>query len=203
MYTLVRRYIKTAIVFLALGLIIGEWMMARRELYDLYPSSYVVSAHTHAIFVGFVMMMILGVALWLFPRPDKEDTRYRPALVEGAYWLPAYQRVEAQVAVPLTGGGRSVFRVVSNFRDYALDAAPAPPEPLAAADSAAPNESGRAGAVAEADTMAAKPHRLSFAPRDSVERFGGWARPIGAETAEARRARPIDQARRAQQASPR
>ncbi|HEX8850983.1 MAG TPA: cbb3-type cytochrome c oxidase subunit I [Gemmatimonadaceae bacterium] len=87
MYTLVRRYIKTAIVFLALGLIIGGWMMARRELYDLYPSSYVVSAHTHAIFVGFVMMMILGVALWLFPRPDKEDTRYRPALVEGAYWL--------------------------------------------------------------------------------------------------------------------
>ena len=87
MHTLVRRYIKTAIGFLALGLIIGGWMMARRELYDRFPSSYVVSAHTHAIFVGFVMMMILGVALWLFPRPDKEDTRYRPALVEGAYWL--------------------------------------------------------------------------------------------------------------------
>jgi hypothetical protein len=33
------------------------------------------------------MMMILGVALWLFPRPDKADTRYRPALAEAAYWL--------------------------------------------------------------------------------------------------------------------
>ena len=87
MYTLVRRYIKTAIGFLALGLVIGGWMMARRELQDRYPSSYVVSAHTHAIFVGFVMMMILGVALWLFPRPDREDTRYRPVLVEWAYWL--------------------------------------------------------------------------------------------------------------------
>ena len=87
MYTLVRRYIKTAIAFLALGLGIGGWMIARRELYDLYPSTYVISAHTHAIFVGFVMMMILGVALWLFPRPDKEDTRYRPVLVEWAYWL--------------------------------------------------------------------------------------------------------------------
>ena len=87
MYTLVRRYIKTAIAFLALGLGIGGWMIARREVYDLYPSTYVISAHTHAIFVGFVMMMILGVALWLFPRPDKEDTRYRPVLVEWAYWL--------------------------------------------------------------------------------------------------------------------
>ena len=89
MYTLVRRYIKTAIGFLALGLAIGGWMIARRELYARFPSSYVVSAHTHAIFVGFVMMMILGVALWLFPRPDKEDTRYRPVLVEWAYWLLA------------------------------------------------------------------------------------------------------------------
>ena len=87
MYTLVRRYIKTAIAFLALGLLIGGWMIARRELYDRYPSTYVISAHTHAIFVGFVMMMILGVALWLFPRPYREDTRYRPALVEWAYWL--------------------------------------------------------------------------------------------------------------------
>ena len=87
MYTLVRRYIKTAIAFLALGLGIGGWMIARRELYDLYPSSYVISAHTHAIFVGFVMMMILGVALWLFPRPSKEDLRYAPHLADAAYWL--------------------------------------------------------------------------------------------------------------------
>jgi heme/copper-type cytochrome/quinol oxidase subunit 1 len=37
--------------------------------------------------VGFVMMMILGVALWLFPRPDREDARYSPRLAELAYWL--------------------------------------------------------------------------------------------------------------------
>jgi cbb3-type cytochrome oxidase subunit 1 len=87
MYTLVRRYIKTAVFFLAIGLILGGWMIVRRELYSTFPSPYVVSAHTHAIFVGFVMMMILGVALWLFPRPDKSDERYSPALAEAAYWL--------------------------------------------------------------------------------------------------------------------
>ncbi|HEV2181073.1 MAG TPA: hypothetical protein VGR59_12180 [Gemmatimonadaceae bacterium] len=87
MHTLVRRYIKTAIGFLAVGLAIGGWLIVRRDLFGRPPGEYEVSAHTHAIFVGFVMMMILGVALWLFPRPDKTDTRYRPALAEAAYWL--------------------------------------------------------------------------------------------------------------------
>ena len=46
-----------------------------------------LSAHTHTILVGFVMMMIMGVALWLFPRPAKDDQQYRPAFAEAAYWL--------------------------------------------------------------------------------------------------------------------
>jgi heme/copper-type cytochrome/quinol oxidase subunit 1 len=87
MYSLVRRYIKTAILFLGVGLVLGGWMMVRRELAYAAPSSYMISAHTHAIFVGFVMMMILGVALWMFPRPEKGDTRYSPRAAEGAYWL--------------------------------------------------------------------------------------------------------------------
>ena len=87
MHSLVRRYLKTAIGFLALGLVLGLWMMAERELFERFPTRCVVSAHTHAILVGFVMMMILGVALWLFPRPAKEDTRYSPRAAEVAYWL--------------------------------------------------------------------------------------------------------------------
>ena len=87
MHSLVRRYLKTGIAFLTLGLALGLWMMAERELFQRFPSRYVVSAHTHAILVGFVMMMILGVALWLFPRPAREDTRYSPRAAEVAYWL--------------------------------------------------------------------------------------------------------------------
>ena len=87
MHSLVRRYIKTAIIFLMVGLAIGGWMIAARELGLRYPAQPTISAHTHAILVGFVMMMILGVALWLFPRPDKSDVRYRPAMAEAAYWL--------------------------------------------------------------------------------------------------------------------
>src|SRR5688500_15497445 len=87
MYTLVRRYIKPAVLFLMLGLAIGVWLLIRRELYGQHATPYETSAHTHAILVGFVMMMILGVALWLFPRPEKADERYRPVFAEVAYWL--------------------------------------------------------------------------------------------------------------------
>jgi hypothetical protein len=59
--SLVRRFLKTAIVFLIAGLAIGEWMLVERELTGRLASSYVTSAHAHAILVGFVMMMILGV----------------------------------------------------------------------------------------------------------------------------------------------
>jgi heme/copper-type cytochrome/quinol oxidase subunit 1 len=86
---LVQRYLKTAIGFLVLGLGLGLLMIAGRELQGVYPSPYWISAHTHALLVGFVMMMIQGVALWMFPRPDKADVRYRPALAEVAYWLVA------------------------------------------------------------------------------------------------------------------
>lgn len=87
MHSLVRRYLKTGIIFLAIGLVIGGWMIVERELNGVYASRYLISAHTHAILVGFIMMMILGVALWLFPRPEKSDPRYQPKLAEAAYWL--------------------------------------------------------------------------------------------------------------------
>lgn len=98
MHSLVRRYIKTSIAFLGVGLALGIWMMIVRELGSGYIDRYVVSAHTHAVFVGFVMMMILGVALWLFPRPERDDTRYSPALAEAAYWT-----VTAGTAIRIAG----------------------------------------------------------------------------------------------------
>lgn len=87
MTDLVRRFIKTAILFLVLGLLTGATLLVRRELFGDWPSAYSVSAHTHAVFVGFVMFMILGVALWIFPKPLQNDRRYRPAWIETAYWV--------------------------------------------------------------------------------------------------------------------
>lgn len=87
MTPLVRRFIKTAIGFLLLGLLLGVYLLVRRELFGDWPPQYAISAHTHAVFVGFVMFMILGVALWIFPKPLAEDRRYRPQLIAAVYWL--------------------------------------------------------------------------------------------------------------------
>lgn len=87
MYTLVRRFIKTGIAFLFLGLVLGAWMLVQRDLFGVWPNPYLVSAHAHAVLVGFVMFMILGVALWLFPRAPKDDQRYRPERAAAAYWV--------------------------------------------------------------------------------------------------------------------
>ena len=89
MYTLVRRFIKTGIVFLFIGLAIGGWMQVQRDVLHLWPNPYLKSAHIHALLVGFVMFLILGVALWLFPRPAADDLRYTPARITAAYWILA------------------------------------------------------------------------------------------------------------------
>jgi len=87
MYSTVRRFIKTGIAFLAAGLVLGFYLLVRREIQGVWPHPYLVSAHVHAVLVGFVMFLILGVALWLFPRAEKEDPRYRPERIDAAYWL--------------------------------------------------------------------------------------------------------------------
>ena len=89
MYTLVRRFIKTGVVFLFVGLLLGFWMLVRRDLFGVWPHPHLVSAHAHLVLVGFVLFLILGVALWLFPRAAKDDERYTPERAEAAYWVLA------------------------------------------------------------------------------------------------------------------
>jgi hypothetical protein len=79
--------------------------------------------------------------------------------VEGAWWLPTYQRFEAQATWPLATDARSVFRIVSRFRRLM------------------PNDT---SFIPDDDSLAALPHRLTYAPRDSLARFSNWDRDLGA-----------------------
>jgi hypothetical protein len=105
-HTNVRRFIKTGIGFLFVGLLIGAWMIGRRELGGVWPGAYLVSAHAHAVQLGFVMFLILGVALWLFPKPPEGDTRYRPGRIDAAYWtltIATAARIAGEVARSAAG----------------------------------------------------------------------------------------------------
>jgi hypothetical protein len=85
--TTARLFVKTGIAFLAAGLALGAYLLFLREVSGVFPTPFLVSAHVHAVGIGFVMFLILGVALWLFPRAPKEDTRYRPGRILLAYWV--------------------------------------------------------------------------------------------------------------------
>ena len=87
MTPLVRRYIKTSFVFLLAGLLLGAWIIVSEFVAGHYPPRLFITAHVHLLLVGFMLMMVMGVATWMFPRPAKDDTAYRPELAEAVYWV--------------------------------------------------------------------------------------------------------------------
>ena len=106
MTPLVRRYIKTSFVFLVLGLVLGAYLILAQFGVGAYPPRLVVTAHVHLLLVGFMLMIVMGVATWMFPRPSREDTRYRPELAEAVYWvmtLSTALRAAAELLLAYTG----------------------------------------------------------------------------------------------------
>lgn len=87
MTPLVRRYVKTSFVFLLLGLVLGAWATVEVNLRGRGVPWPLITAHVHLVLVGFVLMLIFGVATWMFPRPARDDARYRPWVAEAIYWL--------------------------------------------------------------------------------------------------------------------
>jgi hypothetical protein len=85
--------------------------------------------------------------------------------IDQNYWLPSYQRFEAQAAAPFIGDARAIFRIVSRFRNYEI----------AAPDSTVTTRR----RVGSADTLGIREHRLTFAPADSMQAFNGWRDEIG------------------------
>jgi heme/copper-type cytochrome/quinol oxidase subunit 1 len=103
---LIRRYIKTSFVFLVLGLLLGAYIVVAEFMLDTHPPRLLVTAHAHLLLVGFMLLLVMGVATWMFPRPGRDDTRYRPELAEAVYWLLTAStalRALAEVTVGLAG----------------------------------------------------------------------------------------------------
>src|SRR5512144_1377719 len=103
---LVRRYIKTSFVFLMAGLVLGAYIIVAEFLAATYPPRLLITAHAHLLLVGFMLMIVMGVATWMFPRPARDDVRYRPELAEAVYWIMTLStalRAGAEIALGATG----------------------------------------------------------------------------------------------------
>ncbi len=87
MFSTVRYFVKTSIIFLIIGIVTGLYLLIMRNYFNTWPRPDLVSAHTHIILVGSVMMMIMGVALWFFPRAEKDDKLYKPNIILTAYLI--------------------------------------------------------------------------------------------------------------------
>jgi hypothetical protein len=93
MFSTVRYFIKTSIMFLVVGILTGFYMLITEEIYNRYPQPELISAHTHIILLGSVIMMIMGVALWFFPRAEKDDKLYKPGLILFVYYLFTFSTI--------------------------------------------------------------------------------------------------------------
>ena len=68
-----RFFIKTALVYLLLGAMTGGWMLlAQAGVVSEGPKS-LFTVHIHLLGIGFFLMMVCGVALWMFPRKSGES----------------------------------------------------------------------------------------------------------------------------------
>ncbi len=104
MFSTVRYFIKTSVVFLLAGLISGLYLILSKYFGLSGYSGELITAHVHVILVGFVLMMIIGVALWFFPRPPKEDKKYNPDLIKIIYYL-----------LTISTALRFIFEILSAF----------------------------------------------------------------------------------------
>ncbi len=103
---LIRRYIKTSFVFLIAGVLLGSYVSVGQFLVGTHPPRLVITAHVHLLLVGFMLMIVMGVATWMFPRPARDDARYRPELAEAVYWV-----------MTLATGVRAVAEMITAYSD--------------------------------------------------------------------------------------
>ena len=84
-----RLFIKTALVYLVLGVMAGAWMLLRQAGAPLPEVTNLPTVHIHLLGLGFFMMMVCGVALWLFPRKSGETRQEaaRDPLAWTTYYL--------------------------------------------------------------------------------------------------------------------
>ncbi|MGE5589608.1 MAG: hypothetical protein ACM3ZA_03105 [Bacillota bacterium] len=68
MSTMVRWFIKSSLVYLGTGFLLGGILLVYKALAHRAVPSQWVTIHVHLLLVGFMVQLVMGVGYWMFPR---------------------------------------------------------------------------------------------------------------------------------------
>ncbi len=112
-----RLFLKTALVYLFLGALAGGWMLLAQSGVLLEGPRSLYTIHIHLLGIGFFLMMVCGVALWMFPRKSGESREQasRDPLAWTTYILLTAGLALRCIALLLRSGSSDVVLAVSVF----------------------------------------------------------------------------------------
>lgn len=82
---LTRLYVKTALVYFVAAFLTGAVVAWRAWLPASIPWAVLTPLYYHLLMVGWVLHLIIGVAVWMFPRWSREQPRGPNWMGYGAY----------------------------------------------------------------------------------------------------------------------
>ncbi len=81
------RFIRAALIYLALGFTLGAVLLAN-EAFAFYPPAWkLLPVHEEMLLIGWFVQLALGVAFWILPRFSGPRPRGNQSLVWLAFWL--------------------------------------------------------------------------------------------------------------------
>src|SRR5512145_3244988 len=99
---LTRYFIKTALIYLALSLVLGA-LLAARAAFDLPAELAALSpVFFHLFMVGWAAQLIFGMMFWMLPKYSRERPRGNETLAWSAYILINSGLVLRMIGEPLT-----------------------------------------------------------------------------------------------------
>lgn len=88
MPTITRWFLRLALVYLLLSLLVGVLVVIPNAVSPVHPLLPALSpVYFHAFMVGWVTQMIFGVAFWMFPKASRDQPRGNERLVWWSFWL--------------------------------------------------------------------------------------------------------------------
>lgn len=100
---LTRWCIRASLLYLVGGMAMGSWMLISQAVNGYGPGGPWGEIHAHVLLVGFLLLMIFGVAFWMFPRVKGQRPRHEWGWL--AFWLINAGLLLRVLAQPLAEGG--------------------------------------------------------------------------------------------------